>query len=416
MPDRERYGRTMPIDVAAARAATPGCHDLIHFNNAGAALPTQSVLDTQIEYLQLEARIGGYEAHAHEQARVDAIRPSIARLLGADPSGDEIALAVNSTAAFDLFLYSWAISPDHAPEPGDRILTTETEYGANFVAYLQLAHRTGVEVEVVPSDDHGEIDLDALDATIRRTDVGPAKLIAINHIPTNGGLINPAAAVGAIAREHGITYLLDACQSAGQIPLDVDELGCDALTATGRKFLRGPRGTGFLYVRSSIIPTLEPIVLDHSAALWVEPDRYETLPTAGRFEQWERNYASLLGLGHAAEEAMAHGLEAIAERVRSLADTLRGRLTEEVAAATVRDLGRERCGIVTFTLGDTDLPATKAGLRDAGINVSIVQPASALIDSRKRDLPPMIRASVHYYNTDDEIDRFIAELGRLVAV
>ncbi|MEM9522334.1 MAG: aminotransferase class V-fold PLP-dependent enzyme [Actinomycetota bacterium] len=400
----------MSIDVAAARAATPGCHELIHFNNAGSALPTATVLQTQIDYLQLEARIGGYEAHAHEQARIDAIRPTIAALIGADPSGDEIALAVNNTAAFDLFLYSWAVSPDHAPTTGDRILTTETEYGANVVAYLQIANRTGAVVEVVPSNAHGEIDLDALSETIQRTDLGPVKLIALNHVPTNGGLINPAAEVGAIAREHGITYLLDACQSTGQLPIDVDELGCDALTSTGRKFLRGPRGTGFLYVRSSILPTIEPIVLDHSAADWVEPDRYVVAPTAGRFEQWERNYASLLGLGQAAEEALALGLDAIAARVQSLADTLRARLDEEIPTATVHDLGRHRCGIVTFSLAGNDLAATKARLTAAGINVSIVPPASALIDTTKRSLPPMIRASVHYYNTDDEIDRLITEL------
>ena len=271
----------MPIDVTAARAATPGCQDLIHLNNAGAALPTHDVLTTQIDYLQLEARIGGYEAYTHEQARIEQIRPTIARLIGADPSGDEVALTVNNTAAFDLFLYSWAISPTHAPDPGDRILTTETEYGANFVAYLQLARRFGIEVEVVPSNDHGEIDLDALEASIRRTDVGPVTLIALNHIPTNGGLINPAAGVGAIAREYGITYLLDACQSAGQIPLDVDELSCDALTAAGRKFLRGPRGTGFLYVRASILPSIEPIMLDHSTAEWLEPDPTRSIRRLG---------------------------------------------------------------------------------------------------------------------------------------
>ena len=410
MPDRGGYGPTMSFDVAAARAATPGCRDTIHFNNAGSALPTETVLQAQIEYLELEAPIGGYEAHAHEQVRIDAIRPSIARLIGADPCGDEIALAVNSTAAFDLFLYSWAVSPDHAPSPGARILTTETEYGANMVAYLQVANRTGAVVEVVPSNQHGEIDPDALDATIRRTDLGPVKLIALNHIPTNGGLINPAAEVGAIAREYGITYLLDACQSAGQLQLDVDQIGCDALTATGRKFLRGPRGTGFLYVRSAILPSIEPIMLDHSAADWVEPDRYEINPTAQRFEQWERSYASLLGLGQAADEAMAIGLDTIAQRVQGLAEHLRERLTDEIPGATVRDLGQNRCGIVTFSLDGAELSTVKAQLQRAGINVSIVPPASTLIDTRKRNLPPMIRASVHYYNTDDEIDRLITEL------
>lgn len=402
----------MTIDVAAARAATPGCHEFAHFNNAGSALPTATVLQTQLDYLTLESRIGGYEAHAQEQERIDAIRPTIARMLGADPSGDEIALVVNNTAGFDLFLYSWAMSPEHAPQPGDRILTTETEYGANYVGYLQIAKRTGAVVEVVPSNEHGEIDLDALDATIRRTDAGPARLIAINHVPTNGGLINPAAEVGRIAREHGITYLLDACQSAGQLPLDVDELGCDALTATGRKYLRGPRGTGFLYVRSSILPTIEPVMIDHSAADWTEPDAYVLNPTAGRFEQWERNYAALLGLGQAVQEADELGLDAIAQRVQSIADTLRGRLVDEVPDTFVHDLGRERCGIVTFSLPDADLAAVKAALQAEKVNVSIVPPASALIDQRKRDLPPMLRASVHYYNDDAELDRLLDGLRR----
>ena len=402
----------MTIDVAAARAATPGCHEFAHFNNAGSALPTATVLQTQLDYLTLESHIGGYEAHAQEQDRIDAIRPTIARMLGADPSGDEIALVVNNTAGFDLFLYSWAVSPEHAPQPGDRILTTETEYGANYVGYLQIAKRTGAVVEVVPSNEHGEIDLDALDATIRRTDVGPARLIAINHVPTNGGLINPAAEVGRIAREHGITYLLDACQSAGQLPLDVDELGCDALTATGRKYLRGPRGTGFLYVRSSILPTIEPVMIDHSAADWTDPDTYVVNPTAGRFEQWERNYAALLGLGQAVHEANELGLDAIAERVQSVADTLRGRLLDEVPGTTVHDLGRERCGIVTFSLPGADLAAVKDALQAEKVNVSIVPPASALIDQRKRDLPPMLRASVHYYNDDIELDRLIDGLRR----
>lgn len=402
----------MTIDVAAARAATPGCQEFAHFNNAGSALPTATVLQTQLDYLTLESRIGGYEAHAQEQDRIDAIRPTIARMLGADPSGDEIALVVNNTAGFDLFLYSWAMSPEHAPQPGDRILTTETEYGANYVGYLQIAKRTGAVVEIVPSNEHGEIDLDVLDATIRRTDVGPARLIAINHVPTNGGLINPAAEVGRIAREHGITYLLDACQSAGQLPLDVDELGCDALTATGRKYLRGPRGTGFLYVRSSILPTIEPVMLDHSAADWTEPDTYVVNPTAGRFEQWERNYASLLGLGQAVHEANELGLDAIAERVQSVADTLRTRLVDEVPDTTVHDLGRERCGIVTFSLPGADLAAVKDALQAEKVNVSIVPPASALIDQRKRDLPPMLRASVHYYNDDTELDRLIDGLRR----
>ncbi len=406
MPSRD-------IDVVAARAATPGCDNVVHFNNAGSALPTSSVLTTQIDHLNLEALTGGYEAHDQQQARIDAIRPTIARLLGADPSGDEIALTVNSTAGFDLFLYSFAYAAEGGLNPGDRILTTETEYGANFVAYLQIAKRTGAVVEVVPSNDWGEIDLPALEATIRRGDVGPARLISINHIPTNGGLVNPAVEVGRIAREYGITYLLDACQSAGQRHLDVEEIGCDALTATGRKFVRGPRGTGFLYVRKSVLTQLEPIMLDHDAAAWVAPDRYEVVATAGRFEQWERSYAALLGLGQAVTEALDHGLDAIERRITYLADGLRARLNE-FGPTTVHDLGRDRCGIVTFTVAGHAAAAVKSSMQKRGINMSTTEAGSVLIDATKRNLAPMVRASLHIYNTDDELDLLMTELQQEV--
>ena len=409
MPDRGRYGRVMPIDVTAARAATPGCQDLIHLNNAGAALPTHDVLTTQIDYCN--SRRGSGATRRTRTNRPDRTDPPDDRpLIGADPSGDEVALTVNNTAAFDLFLYSWAISPtpltlviaSSRPKPSTR------EFRRLPPPRPAVRHR----VEVVPSNDHGELDLDALEASIRRTDVGPVTLIALNHIPTNGGLINPAAGVGAIAREYGITYLLDACQSAGQIPLDVDELGCDALTAAGRKFLRGPRGTGFLYVRSSILPSIEPIMLDHSTAEWLEPDHYEIDPTARRFEQWERNHAhcSASGTPSRRRSTMGSTPSLLEFRVspRHFVAPHRRR-----SQATVRDLGRERCGIVTFSLDGADLAAVHAALRDAGINVSIVPPASALIDTRTRDLPPMIRASVHYYNTEAEIDQLITELLRL---
>lgn len=388
-----------PIDVARARADTPGCHDVVHFNNAGAALPTATTLRTQIDHLEREARIGGYEAQDAAAEPIAAIRPAIARLVNGHP--DEVALATSNTTAFDLFVHSlpWA--------EGDRILTTRTEYGANYVAYLHIARRTGAVVEVVPDDEHGRLDVDALDAMIDER----VRLIAVNHVPTNGGLVNPAAAIGRVARAHGVLYLLDACQSAGQMPLDVEELGCDALTATGRKFLRGPRGTGFLWIRRSVLEDIHPVMIDHDAATWTGPDSYELKPDATRFESWEKNWAALLGLGAAVDDALAWGLPAIHARILELADALRARITDEVTGAEVRDLGVERCGIVTFSLDGRDLPTVKEDLRGRGINVSIVPPASALLDTLARDLPPLLRASVHIYNTHDELDALVDALG-----
>jgi cysteine desulfurase/selenocysteine lyase len=387
-----------PIDVARARADTPGCRDLVHFNNAGAALPTERTLRTQIDHLELEARIGGYEAHDAQADPIQGIYDSVARLLNGAPT--EVALMTSNTAGFDLFLYSlpWA--------EGDRLLTTQSEYGANYVAYLHLARRFGISVEVVPNNEFGELDVDALETMID----GRVRLISINHVPTNGGLVNPAAEVGRVARAHGITYLLDACQSAGQIPLDVHEIGCDALTATGRKFLRGPRGTGFLWVRQAVLETIHPVTIDHDAATWTSPTTYELKPDAARFEVWEKGWAGLLGLGAAVDDALAWGLPAIRDRIVEISEALRERLTDEVPDAEVHDLGRTRCGIVTFSLGDRDLPTVKRRLQEQGINVSTVPVGSALLDTVTRDLPPLMRASLHIYNTHDEIDALISAL------
>ena len=388
-----------PIDVARARAETAGCRDLVHFNNAGAALPADITVRTQIEHLELEARVGGYEAQDAATDRIQGVYESVARLIHAEPG--EVALMTSNTAGLDLFVYSlpW--------KAGDRLLTTQSEYGANYVAYLHIASRTGISVEVVPNNERGELDVDALERMIDDR----VRLISVNHVPTNGGLVNPAAEIGRVAKAHDIPYLLDACQSAGQIPLDVEEIGCDALTATGRKFIRGPRGTGFLWVRQSLLETIHPITIDHDAATWTSPTTYELKPDASRFETWERGWAGFLGLGAAIDDALGWGIDAIEARISELADALRERLADEVSDAEVRDLGATRCGIVTFSLGDRDLPAVKAELQQQGINVSVVPPGSALIDSVARDLGPLMRASPHIYNTHDEIDALITALG-----
>lgn len=387
-----------PIDVPRARAETPGCQDLVHLNNAGASLLTSGTLRTHIDHIELEARIGGYEAQDAVADRIEGVRGSIATMLNAAPT--EIALMSNNTAALDMFVYSlpW--------QAGDRLLTTQSEYGANYVAYLHIAAKTGAVIEVVPNTAAGEIDVDALDAMIDDR----VRLIAINHVPTNGGLVNPAAEVGRVARSHGVLYLLDACQSAGQMPLDVQAIGCDALTATGRKFLRAPRGTGFLMVRQEVLETLHPVMIDHDAADWTAVDRYELRPDARRFEMWEKNYAALLGLGHAVDEALGWGLGAIEHRIQTLAEALRERLTEEVPGADVRDLGSTRCGIVTWSQDGHDPQQIKAELRAQRINVSVVPSASALLDSEARELPALLRASVHIYNTHDELDALVSAL------
>jgi len=371
-----------------------------HLNNAGAALPPSAVTDAVIAYLRLEAEIGGYEAAAAQREQVEAVYPALAQLLGCQP--DEIAVVENATRAWDMAFYSLNF------QPGDRILTARAEYASNVIAYLQVARRTGAVVEVIEDDEHGQFSVTDLKERLARGP-GTVKLIAMTHVPTHGGLVNPAEEVGAVAREAGVPYLLDACQSAGQLQLDVQRIGCDMLSGTGRKFLRGPRGTGFLYVRREMLDRLEPPFLDLHAADWTGPDTYEVRGDARRFENWETNYAGKVGLGTAVSYALSWGIDDIEARVTALGDGLRERL-QAADGVRLHDQGLRRCGIVTF--GVDGVPAEEVQRRLAAnrINTSVSLVAHSQTDLRHRGLPNLVRASAHYYNTDAELDRLAAAL------
>lgn len=390
----------MTIDVERARRDTPGCEHVIHLNNAGSSLPPTPVLEAVVGHLELEARIGGYEAHEQNGEAIDRFYGAVAELIGAQP--EEIAFCSSATRAWDLAFYAFAF------RSGDRVLTTVADYISNYLAYLQSSRRTGMELVIAPNDEHGQVSVDALRELVDER----VKLIAVTHVPTNGGLVNPVAEIGAIARDAGIPYLVDACQSAGQMPLDVDAIGCDALSATGRKFLRGPRGTGFLYVRRSLLERLEPPMLDMRAAEWVARDRYELRADGRRFEEWEQDYAAKAGLARAIDYALEWGIEDIWERVRALGETLRSGL-EGIDGVTIRDSGDLRCGIVTFEVAGVAAERVKAALAEARINVTVSERAHARVDAEERGLPDLVRASVHYFNTDDELEAAVQTVTSL---
>ena len=387
----------MTLDIARIRAETPGCAHVLHLNAAGAALPSRRTLGATLDHLRLEAEIGGYEAAAKAHEALEGFYPAVAELIGA--ASDEIAFIENATRAWDMAFYSLAFAP------GDRILTCVSEYSSNYISYLQVAKKTGAEIVVVPDDAQGQIDLSALERAIdKRT-----KLISISHVPTQGGLVQPAEAVGKIANAAGVLYLLDACQSVGQLPVDVEEIGCDFLSMTGRKYLRGPRGTGFLYARRATTSAIEPVFLDNHAAKWTDDDGYTMRTDARRFENWERYFAGVLGLKAAAEQANELGIDAIWARLRELADGLRARLAR-LKGVTLTDLGAVKGAIVTFAVVGADHNALRDALRSRAINVSVSTQFSSRLDLKGRGLLNVMRASVHVYNTEDELDRFVTAL------
>ncbi len=394
------------MDIKRLRAETAGCEGQVFFNNAGASLQPRPVVERVIEHLRLEEQMGGYEAADRVQPESAAVYASVARLLNAKP--DEIALTESATRAWDMAFYSIPL------QAGDRVLTAENEYASNYIALLQRARTTGAVIEVVPSERDGTVSLSALEAALRRD--GRARVLSLTHVATNNGMVQPAAEAGRLARQHGALLLLDACQSAGQLPLDVEELGCDMLSAAGRKYLRGPRGTGFLYVRRALVREIEPVLLDMHAAEWTGRNAYEMRADAKRFEAWESSLACRLGMGRAIEYALALGIPAIAKRVGRLAAWLRAGL-RATGVARVEDLGaggqRDECGIVTFTHARLTAGQVVESLARQRMVVRVSPRNATRLDMEQRGLEAVVRASVHYYNTEEEVARFCAAVERL---
>ncbi|CCQ17570.1 putative cysteine desulfurase [Rhodococcus sp. AW25M09] len=386
------------LDHDRIRRDTPGASGRVFLDSAGSSLPPTVVLDTAIAHLRREAEIGGYSAAAERTTDLAAVKTSIGTLIGAPASS--IALSDSATRAWTDFFYSVPLSP------GDRILLCEAEYASNAICALHRAEVTGAVVEVIPSDESGRIDVDALQDMLDDR----VKLVSVVHAPTNGGLINPARAVADLAHQHGAIVLLDACQSIGQMRVDVDELGVDALSATGRKWLRGPRGTGFLYLRPGLASTLHPTALDLHSAQWIDRQTYRMADDATRFEFWECDVAARLALGAAVDYLLELGIDQVEEAVVERAEYLRAGL-REIPGVTVRDLGDRKSGIVSFTVDGEEPDAVRDRLGNQGVSVRVSYDSSTRLDMTGRGLDSVVRASPHYFVTFAELDTMLAALA-----
>lgn len=389
------------IDINSFCSDTPGIKDHIHFNNAGASLPPKVVTDAVIQYTLEESMIGGYEAMLKYQQATANVYTAIGKMIHAAPS--EIALLGSATAAW-LGAFQALELKDN-----DTILCSEAEYASNYLGFLRRQKDVKFNIKIVPSTAQGEIDVTALEAMIDKR----VALIAITHIPTNGGLVNPASKVGAIANKYKIPYLLDACQSIGQLPINVKEIGCDFLSATGRKYLRAPRGTGFLYVNHSILEKLNPHQIDNWGAQWTGLNSYNLQAGAKRFETFEKNYGLIMGLGKAVEYHLASDEQERYDYIKALAQNARDQIGQ-IPGCEVKDIGIEKCGIVTFSASSMTSQNLVKALHENGIATSLSAPHGALIDALKRNLGELVRASFHYYNTEAELARFIEVLRKLV--
>ncbi|WP_158798640.1 aminotransferase class V-fold PLP-dependent enzyme [Pedobacter sp. L105] len=388
-------------ELSKFREDTSGTLAKIHFNNAGSSLNPSVVVDTVVNYLREEAVIGGYEAEFKYKQQIEYTYELIARLINAER--DEIAIVENASTAWGLAFNGIKF------DEGDVIITSEMEYVTNLIGFIHLKKTKGIKVQVIPNDEQGNFQLKALEAAITPN----TKLIAITHIASAAGTVLPIVEIGKIARKYGVLYLVDACQTVGQVPIDVKEIGCDILSVTGRKYLRAPRGTGFLFVKKSIQDQLEVLLIDGHTAELISEDDYRVRADCRRFELYEKSRALTLGLGKAVEYALAIGVDRIWERIQSLAGAMRTQL-KEIEGVTIHDNGTLQCGIVTFSVNNIESQVVKAKLSEKNINVSVGLAKSTFIYMNKNELVDVIRASVHYYNTDNEINILCRELTAII--
>lgn len=494
----------------------PGIH---FFNNAGSSPSPPCVTDAIISHLNLETQMGGYHAASMQSEALLSVKQQVVKLVNAE-STLEIALVESATVAWTRVFYSMVhtIIAGQQPDPSNEvlervILLSEAEYAANVVAILKFAReqnqfRTTTNckwsVYAIPSMvdknglNTGIVDLKTFRSMLdgswevtndlaktvaensnekRLLDPASIAMVCVTHIPTNSGIINPVEDIGQIVADYNsqhnrnkhsklpsILYVVDACQSVGQIPVNVQRMHAHAFTATGRKYLRGPRGTGFLYVPKSIVDDLVPSHVDHASTplAWVNSEPTQEATTkqstleynyregAQRFELWESNISTKLGLGAAIRYALEDatgvgapgGLQSIEAKIKHLSiyTTRHLRTMErvelfhdnyELEKDGNNDIGIP-CGIITFTVKGMDAALVKDKIMDdfgdvdAYLNesypsqkgrfeVSIVPSTSTPIDSKNTNVGTLVRVSLSYFNTMDEIDLFLRKLEHILS-
>jgi len=381
------------MNIAQIRKETLHCEDMIHFNNAGASLPTKYVNEAIIAFIKEEEATGGYEMQDKYDHEISGIYRELARLIKS--GSDEISLSDGASTAFSKALYAIPF------QAGDEIITSEIEYSSNYLNYLKVKKDKGIIITTIPKAEESPIDLEKLEQAIKKK----TRLIAVTHMPTSSGAISPVAAIGKIAKAHNILYLVDTCQSIGHYPTFVDDINCDFLTGTSRKYLRGPRGLGFLYANKRVYEKLDPYMIEATGAAWKSKEHYDLSYTSKMFEAYEKPYGFVMGFKAAVKYANDIGIDKIWERTKMLGIKARSAFSNIEGVQIHDGGGQEKSGIVTLTIKNKSSEEIHSALQKQKVNSSICRTMSSLTDMESKGLMSCNRLSVHYYNTEEEIER-----------
>ncbi len=366
----------------------------LFFNSASSSLPPKSVVEVITEYLVEEQQVGGYTIEDDRANAIANFYIQAAKLLNCKPQN--IAFAYNATDAFSKALLSIDF------EKGDVIITSDDDYVSNHFQFIALQKRIGVKVIRIKTLENGDLDISHFKEVVVTKQ---PKLVAVTHVPTNSGLVQDVTSIGRICANYNILFLLDACQSVGQLVVDVQDIQCDFLVVTGRKWLRGPRGTGILYVSDRVLNAgMYPFSIDGNGGIWYKANDFKIIETAQRFELFESSKALVVGFAEALHYLNAIGIERISERNKQLITALRTNLNA-IKGVNLYDRGSVTSSILTFRKEGKSLEDIQNALKAHSIFHSVSSKPWGVIDFNKKGVDWVIRLSPHYFNTIKEIDR-----------
>lgn len=393
-------------------------HPLVYLDSAATSQKPRAVIEAEVAFLMNEnaaVHRGAHTLAAEATELFEDARATVAGFVGAEP--EQLVWTSGATAGLNLIAYAIgnATAGRGAPAsarvalvPGDEIVVTEIEHHANLVPWQELAARTGAILRHIPVRDDGAIDLDAAAAVIG----GRTRIVSVTHVSNVLGIVNPVAELVALARDAGALTVLDACQSAPHLPLDLPALGVDLAVFSGHKML-GPYGIGALYGRSEVLEALPPFLTGGSMITRVGLDRTEYLPPPQRFEAGTQPVSQAIGLAAAVRYLDGVGMGAVHAHERAL-EARMGEALRQIPG--VRLLGdapaAERVGLWAFDVDGVHAHDVGQFLDSRGIAVRVGHHCAAPLHARF-GLTASVRASTALYNTVDEIDAFADALAQV---
>lgn len=366
-----------------------------YFNNAGSGIMSNDTFDTIVNHMRLEMQYGAYKAAIIREKEIKEFYKYAAKLLNAE-SSEEIAFIDSASRGWNLVMYGLPVTSNTS------IVTLESEYGTNLLTIYDIANKTGCSVTVVKCHEDGSFDLLDVEDALSKGEC----ILAVSHVAAQGAIENPVNELGILAEKYKAIYIVDGCQACGQIPINVQEMKCDFYITAGRKWLCGPRGTGILYVKKESRFPSSQIDLSTSDLVFDNNNKVvgiKTVESAKRFELWEKNVASLLGLSNAIKECLNLGLPRIQDGIISNTIKIREAICNNPKLTLVGKKDAPIGNASFYTNNEALERDIKVFFEENGFIISCMCDWDCPLFFPKNNVKYIFRITPHYYTPSEEV-------------